>query len=198
MARKALVCCFILLSTLRLTLAQTTVSPPTSAGINESRAQDAVFHSPSLNRDVHYLVLVPHDYGNGRSFPVLYLLHGLYGDYKNWDSRTGLERYAKTLPFLIVMPDADDGWYTNSVTVPGDRFEDYIAKDLVSEIDAKYRTIRERRARAIAGLSMGGYGAVKLALRYPELFAFAASLSGALNAPRDLDQLRPDFRAKLL
>ena len=82
--------------------------------------------------------------------------------------------------------------------MPRDKFEDYIAKDLISEIDAKYRTIPERRARAIAGLSMGGYGAVKLSLQHPELFAFAASLSGALNAAQNLDQLRPEFRAKLL
>lgn len=146
---------------------------------------------------MHYLVLLPHDYGSGRSFPVLYLLHGLYGDYKNWDTLTGLERYAQTMAFLIVMPDADDSWYTNSATVPRDRFEDYIAKDFISEIDTKYRTIRERRARAIAGLSMGGYGAVKFALKHPDLFAFAASLSGAFNAPGDLDQLRPEFGAKL-
>jgi S-formylglutathione hydrolase FrmB len=95
------------------------------------------------------------------------------------------------------MPDADDSWYTNSATVPHDKFEDYIARDLISEIDAKYRTIRERHARAIAGLSMGGYGAVKLALKYPELFAFAGSLSGAFNAPQNLGHLRPEFRAKL-
>jgi S-formylglutathione hydrolase FrmB len=147
---------------------------------------------------MHYLVLLPQDYGNGGKFAVLYLLHGLYGDYKNWDTRTGLERYAKTLPLIIVMPEADNSWYTNSAAVHRDKFEAYIAKDLISEIDAKYRTIRDRRGRAIAGLSMGGYGAVKLALRHPELFAFAASLSGAFNAPRNLDELRPEFRAKLV
>lgn len=198
MPRKALVCCLILLSTLRASFAQKADTAATSQGGKKTLAEDNVFHSRSLDRDMHYLVLLPHDYGNGRSFPVLYLLHGLYGDYKNWDTRTGLESYAKTMSFLIVMPDADNSWYTNSASVPTDKFEDYIAKDVVSEIDAKYRTIRERRARAIAGLSMGGYGAVKLALKYPELFAFAGSLSGAFNAPRDLDQLRPDFRAKLL
>jgi S-formylglutathione hydrolase FrmB len=102
------------------------------------------------------------------------------------------------LPLLIVMPDADDSWYTNSATVSQDKFEDFIAGDLIAEIDGKYRTIREKRGRAIAGLSMGGYGAVKMALKHPELFAFAGSLSGALNAAQNLDALRPDFRAKLL
>ncbi len=198
MRRKALTYCFILLSTLQGTLAQSAASAPTSENGKKSLAKEAIFHSQSLDRDMHYLVLLPHVYGNSRRFPVLYLLHGLYGDYKNWDTLTGVESYARTMPFLIVMPDADDSWYTNSATVPRDKFEDYIAKDLISEIDAKYRTIRERRARAIAGLSMGGYGAVKLALKYPDLFTFAGSLSGAFNAAENLDDLRPEFRAKLL
>jgi putative tributyrin esterase len=164
----------------------------------KSCVQDGVFHSQSLGRDVRYRVLLPGNYEDGGRFPVLYLLHGLYGDYLNWDTRTGLESYARNLPFLIVMPDAGDSWYTNSATVPADKFEDYIAKDLIGEIDAKYPTIRDRHKRSIAGLSMGGYGAVKLALKYPRLFAFAGSLSGALNAAQTLDAERPDFRVKLL
>lgn len=160
--------------------------------------RDAQFHSASLKRDMRYRILLPAEYEKGGRYPVLYLLHGLYGDYQNWDTRTGLENYARKLHFLIVMPDADDSWYANSVTVPADKFEDYIAKDLIPEIDAKYRTIRERHARAIAGISMGGYGALKFGLKYPELFAFAGSLSGALNAARDLDERRPEFREKLL
>lgn len=163
-----------------------------------SLVSDAVFHSAALERDMHYRVLLPHNYDNGGRFPVLYLLHGIYGDYKNWDTRTGLENYAKDLHIIIVMPDADDSWYTNSATVSADKFEDYIAKDLIAEIDGKYRTIHDGHQRAIAGLSMGGYGAVKLGVKYPELFAFAGSLSGAFNAPRNLDALRADFRARLL
>jgi putative tributyrin esterase len=159
---------------------------------------DAVFHSASLDRDMHYRVLLPQSYENGGRFPVLYLLHGIYGDYKNWDARTGLENYAENLRIIIVMPDADDSWYTNSATVATDKFEDYLAKDLIAEIDDKYRTLHDGHRRAIAGLSMGGYGAVKLAIKYPELFAFAGSLSGAFNAPLNLDALRPDFRTKLL
>jgi putative tributyrin esterase len=193
--RKATVCCLVVLLNSVLAPSQKTSLPnPEST----RRAEDHVFHSASLNRDMHYLVLLPPDYAGDRRFPVLYLLHGLYGDYKNWDTRTGLEAAAESLPWVIVMPDADDSWYTNSATKPADKFEDYIAKDLISEIDGKYRTIAEKRARAVAGLSMGGYGAVKLALKYPDLFALAGSLSGAFNAAGNLDDLRPEFRAKLL
>ena len=190
-------CVFLLLSWSSAVDAQKTVAN-SLASSQKVLAKDAVFHSTSLQRDMRYRVLYPRDYANGGRFPVLYLLHGLYGDYLNWDTRTGLENYARNLPLLIVMPDANDSWYTNSATVPQDKFEDYIAKDLISEVDENYRTIRDRHGRAIAGLSMGGYGALKLGLKYPELFVFAGSLSGALNAPQKLDTLRPDFRAKLL
>ena len=174
-------------------LAQKEPTTSTSARNQNIFVRDALFHSASLGRDMHYRVLLPRDYTRSGRFPVLYLLHGLYGDYQNWDTRTGLENYAKDLHLIIVMPDADDSWYTNSATVAADKFEDYIAKDLIAEVDEKYRTIRDSHGRAIAGLSMGGYGAVKLALKYPELFAFAGSLSGAFNAPQSLDSQRPEF-----
>jgi len=163
------------------------------------RVQDAAFHSSALDREMRYRILLPCVYksASGR-FPVLYLLHGLYGNYMNWDTRTNLERYAGRYEMIIVMPDAGDSWYTNSFTDSKDKFEDYIAKDLVAEIDGRFRTLGSRHARAIAGLSMGGYGALKIALRYPENFAFAGSLSGALNAPLDLADRRPDFREQLL
>lgn len=163
------------------------------------RVQDGAFHSVALDREMKYRVLLPCHYNrvSGR-FPVLYLLHGLYGDFLNWDTHTRLQRYAAKYEFIVVTPDADDSWYTNSATNVKDRFEDYIAKDLVAEIDTKFRTLRSRHSRAIAGLSMGGYGAVKIALRFRDEFAFAGSLSGALNAPLDLGDRQPDFREQLL
>jgi putative tributyrin esterase len=163
------------------------------------RVQDGAFHSAAIDREMKYRVLLPCSYqsGSGR-FPVLYLLHGLYGDYLNWDTRTNLERYAVRYELIVVMPDAGDSWYTNSATDPKDKFEDYIAKDLMAEIDGKFRTVRDRHSRAIAGLSMGGYGALKIVLRYHGDFAFAGSLSGALNAPQDLADRRPEFRDQLL
>jgi S-formylglutathione hydrolase FrmB len=130
---------------------------------------------------MHYRVLLPAAYEAGGRFPALYLLHGLYGDYMNWDTRTRLEEYAKATNVIVVMPDADDWWYTNSATVPADKFEDYIAKDLISQIDKTFRTLRDRHARAIAGLSMGGYASVKFGLKYPDLFVFVGSLSGAFQ-----------------
>lgn len=160
--------------------------------------KDVRFRSPSLAREMPYRIYLPHNYASTTErYPVLYLLHGLFGSFENWDKLTHLSTYAAGMNWIIVMPEADNSWYSNSATVPQDKFEDYIAIDLIAEIDANYRTISTRRARAIAGLSMGGYAAMKLALRDPQLFFFAASLSGALDAARNLDTRLPEFAPRL-
>lgn len=160
--------------------------------------QDVTFHSTSLNRDMRYRILLPADYAQStRRYPVVYLLHGLYGSHENWETRTDLVKYARSLPFIIVMPDADDSWYVNSATRPQDRYEDYIIKDLLNEVESRFRVLRLRSARMIAGLSMGGYGALKYALKYPQTFGMAASISGAFNAPAELAAERPEFAQKL-
>ena len=162
------------------------------------QVMDVRFHSKALNREMPYRMYVPHNYARTtRRYPVLYLLHGVYGSHENWDTLTNLATYAAGMDWIIVMPDADDSWYTNSATAKQDRFEDYITTDLISEVDSRYRTIRDGHARAIAGLSMGGYAALKFALRNPSSCVFAGSLSGALAAARDLDTQAPDLAKKL-
>jgi putative tributyrin esterase len=157
--------------------------------------RDASFHSSSLNREMHYRVLLPENYdASVQRFPTLILLHGLYGDYQNWSTRTSLAKYARGLQLIIAMPDAGNSWYVNSATDPADQYEDYIVQDFISEIDRHYRTIREGYARAIAGLSMGGYAAVKFSLKYPSLFAYAGGISAALDASANLDETHPEFR----
>ena len=135
---------------------------------------------------------------SSRHFPVLYLLHGVYGNFTDWDKQSHLRRYAENRDLIIVMPDGDNSWYVNSATNPKDRFEDYIVTDLIAEVDQRYQSIPRRESRAIAGLSMGGYGALNLALKHPDLFAFAGSMSGALNAPTDLGARQPAFQKDLL
>lgn len=173
---------------------------PTAATAVEKwpAVQDVTFHSVSLGRDMRYRVLLPGDYVQStRRYPVVYLLHGLYGSHENWETRTDVVKYARALPMIIVMPDADDSWYVNSATRPQDRYEDYIIKDLLSEVESRYRVLRLRSARMIAGLSMGGYGALKFALKNPQTFGMVASISGAFNAPAELAAERPDFAQKL-
>jgi len=161
--------------------------------------KDVTFHSASLNRDMPYRIYLPQKYDRSTDrFAVLYLLHGIYGNFKDWDAQSHLRQYAQNLDLIIVMPDGGNNWYVNSATVPQQRYEDYIVKDLIAEVEGRYRTMAARKSRAIAGLSMGGYGSLNLALKHPELYIFAGSLSGALNAPSDLGPRQPEFQASLL
>jgi S-formylglutathione hydrolase FrmB len=127
---------------------------------------------------------------------VIYLLHGLAGHYDNWTDKTKLAEYAGAYKFIIVTPEGGDGWYTDSSTTRNDRYESYILKELIPEIDRKFRTVPNRDHRLIAGLSMGGYGAIKFGLKYPKLFSLVGSFSGALDAPlrgQNSEFLRPSI-----
>jgi putative tributyrin esterase len=137
--------------------------------------------SAAVGRTMKYRVLLPDGYeGSEERYRALYLLHGLSGDYRDWSTRTDLALFARGLPLLIVMPDGENAWYTNAAG-QGPRFEDYIANDLIQDVENKYRVIRSRYGRAIAGLSMGGYGALKIALKHPDTFAVAGGFSSALG-----------------
>jgi S-formylglutathione hydrolase FrmB len=114
-------------------------------------------------------------------FPVLYLLHGLSDDHTAWTRRTSLERYVDGLPLIVVMPNGERSFYTDSQSSPKAAFETYLTRDLVGFVDRTFRTIPTREGRVLAGLSMGGYGAVKLALKRPDLFCAAVSHSGAVG-----------------
>lgn len=170
--------------------------------------EDAFF-SEALGVSKHLAIYLPPSYARdpNRRFPVAYYLHGLGGSETDWLSRAGIDRVADSLiasgapEMIVVMPDGDDGWYTTWVdqleyktcadTVRGEaasrycvahqRYDDYIARDVVHYVDATYRTHADRGHRMIGGLSMGGYGAITLALRHPELFAVAVSHSGVLS-----------------
>jgi S-formylglutathione hydrolase FrmB len=154
--------------------------------------RDATFQSAALGREMHYRILLPADYEtSSRRYPVLYLLHGLTGHYEDWESRTHLDDYETGLPLIVAMPEGGDSWYTNSASEPQEKWEDYIIKDFIPYVDKTYRTIQTRHARAVAGLSMGGYGAMKFALKFPGTFVFAASMSGAQFAVHDPDAKIP-------
>jgi putative tributyrin esterase len=148
--------------------------------------QTVQFRSSLVNVVLPYRAIVPANYTakeqERQRYPVLYLLHGLTGHFDNWVAMTKLKEYATAYKFIIITPEGNDGWYTDSATVPTAKYESYILQELIPDVQRRYRTIETREGRAIAGLSMGGYGALKFGIKYPQLFAFAASLSGALGA----------------
>jgi len=147
------------------------------------------FTSPSVGRTLKYSILLPRGYdGSTARYPVLYLLHGLTQNYTAWGLQNGAPFYAGLYDDLIVvMLDGGNSWYVNWAVSEGaqkNNWADYIVKDAIGHVDATYRTIARREGRAIAGLSMGGYGAITLGLRHPELFISVGSTSGALEHAR--------------
>ncbi|HSK72954.1 MAG TPA: alpha/beta hydrolase family protein [Pyrinomonadaceae bacterium] len=137
-----------------------------------------------MKREMPYRVILPFRYKSEKEkrYPVIYLLHGLTGHFNDWTDRTKISEYATDYRFIIVMPEGGDGWYTDSTNVSNDKYESYIITELIPEIDRKFRTIANRENQAIGGLSMGGFGAIKFGLKYPEKFALVGSFSGALGA----------------
>ena len=133
----------------------------------------------ALQRMTSFMAIVPEK--TAGPFPVLYLLHGLSDDHTTWIRRTSIERYVAGMPLIVVMPDCERGWYTDAAAIPTFAFETFILDDLLGFVDSTFPTRASRGGRAIAGLSMGGYGAFKLALKHPDIFCAAVSLSGALK-----------------
>lgn len=143
------------------------------------------FHSAALDRTMHYRIAVPD--GSG-PFPVVYLLHGYGGGESDWFRYTRADDVARGLGLAVVTPEGGGSWYVNS---SAGRWKEYVVRDLIAEIESRWPVRRERGGRAIAGLSMGGYGAMNLALQHPDLFAFAASTGGAFDTTRDTSVFDP-------
>jgi putative tributyrin esterase len=134
------------------------------------------YWSPTLQKQTAAMVVFPeHETRTGPN-PVLYLLHGLGADYSDMLRETSIERYVADLPLIVVMPDGGRGWYVDAVE--GQAYDTAITHDLLGLIDRTFPTDPRREARALAGMSMGGTGAVGLALRHPDLFCSAASHAG--------------------
>lgn len=158
---------------------------------NAVRFEVVEFKSNLVGKILPYGVVLPPGYGLITSrrirYPVLYLLHGWNGDYNSWTKQTALMQHAAEYQIIIITPEGGNSWYTDSATVPSDQYEAYVMRELVPDVDNRFRTIADRPGRSIAGVSMGGYGALKFGFKYPEKFSLAASMSGALDATSRTD-----------
>ena len=132
--------------------------------------------SKALEKQSGMYVVLPN--GDG-PFRVVYMLHGLSDDYTAWLRRTSIERYAEALGIMVVALDGDRAFYTDMRVGVG-KYEQHIL-EAVSFVDRTFHTIEAPGGRGIGGLSMGGYGAMKLGLKYPEIFGSVAAHSGALD-----------------
>ncbi len=198
------------------TKATSTTPPHESAG----KIEEHTFSSRALGVDKRYLVYVPHVYASSeRPYPVIVLLHGLGGDESDWVRGGDLSKVADSIGLraLVVTPDGDAGFYVDGAGKPDyeaclrdkppfapeeaaerycvktPRYETYITEDLLEDVGKRYRVIARREGRGIGGLSMGGFGALGIAMRRSDVFAAAASTSGlvslAYGGPRSYDGL---------
>jgi S-formylglutathione hydrolase FrmB len=129
-------------------------------------------------------------------FAVFYLLHGLSDDHTTWSRRTRIETYVANLPLIVVMPNGDRGYFTDNQQGPA--YARHFGEELPAAIERNFPARASRSARCIGGLSMGGYGALRIALGYPDRFCSATSHSGALLAgsrpPRKGDLFANEFK----
>ena len=164
-----------------------------------SRVEFKRFHAAALGKETEYSIFLPFPYDKdpGRKFPVIYFLHGMNNNHTSWAvARYGniperIERLIldeKIMPFLMVHPNGENSFYTNYFD--GTRmYEEYIWKDMVKEIEKSFRAKTDRQNRSIAGTSMGGYGALKIAMKHPELYACVAAGSPIVFLGEDPSKL---------
>lgn len=152
------------------------VMPLTASRLDTIRVESA-----SMNKKIAVSVVLPDSYGS-RELPVVYLLHG-FGDNNvvGYLGRTNVRQYADNLDVIIVIPDGDTSWYFDSPIDSNYKYETFVSKELIEYIDKAYLTRADRRYRAVTGLSMGGHGALYLAIRHQDVFGAAGSMSGGVD-----------------
>lgn len=140
--------------------------------------------SKSMNKEIKTVVIKPGNYNKKKvRFPVVYLLHGAMGNSTNWITKVpNLQQIADEYSLIIVCPDGSPNtWYFDSPVDSNFRYETHVSTEVPEFIDANYKTIADRKHRAITGLSMGGHGAMFIAFRHPKTFGACGSMSGALD-----------------
>lgn len=169
MNRSLFVLCFFLLFGTQLTFA--------------AKVDTVQTYSASMKKNIKAVIITPDKYSDGKSYPVVYILHGAGGNYANWITRTpALADYADSYQNIIVCPDGNvSSWYFDSPVDPAWKYETYVASELVNWVDARYKTIKDRKGRAITGLSMGGHGALYLSFKHQDVFGAAGSMSGGVD-----------------
>lgn len=160
------------------------VSIINTSSITAARVDTVSIYSQSMHKAIRCVVITPNSYKTKRSrYPVVYLLHGYGGDFRNWITLVPeLKTFSDNYREIIVTPDgATASWYFDSPIDKTMRYETYIGLEVPHFIDSAYKTIADKYHRAITGLSMGGHGALFIAWRHSEKFASAGSMSGGVD-----------------
>ncbi|MBA4197412.1 MAG: XynC protein [Chitinophaga sp.] len=138
-------------------------------------------YSASMKKTIKAVVITPDNYANTQALPVVYLLHGYSGNYADWSRSKSVIVAADLYQMIIVCPDGNNSWYWDSPADANYKYETYVSKELVEWIDTKYKTIKDKKGRAITGLSMGGHGGLYLGLKHQDVFGAAGSMSGGVD-----------------
>jgi S-formylglutathione hydrolase FrmB len=156
--------------------------------------------SKAMNKSLKAAVVKPEGYNhNNKSYPTIYLLHGGSGSFSDWHKKTTdpnlLTNLANLHDVIIVTPGVGpSSYYYDSPILDSVKYETYFIQELIPFIDKNYRTINDRKSRAITGLSMGGHGSLMLSAKHPELFIAAGSMSGVMNIDTRMWKVNEDFR----
>jgi len=152
------------------------------AGVARSEIQSVKVPSTIMQREIPATITLPMGYQDSDPpRPVVYLLHGAGDNERGWAERTPVQEMANVYNVIIVTPAAGLSWYFDSPEDKNSQFETFVASELVKYVDAHYRTISRRSGRALAGNSMGGHGAMFLAIRHKDVFSAAAPISGCMD-----------------
>ncbi len=147
--------------------------------------------SEAMQRDIRAIVITPEAYQakKDQHFPVVYLLHGYSGNYADWIIKAPeVQVLADHHQLILVCPDGGfNSWYLDSPVQPASQYETYVAKEVVDFVDTNYPTLAQPAGRAITGLSMGGHGALFLAIRHSDTFGAAGSMSGGVDLTYNVD-----------
>jgi len=139
-------------------------------------------YSSSMQKEIPVVYVLPNKVLQGEACPVVYLLHGYSDNYKTWISRKpDLKLQADEKGFIMVCPDGSTSWYWDSPVDSTFRYETFVSQELVEYTDSHYPTLRSPKGRAISGQSMGGHGALWLAVHHPDVFGAAGSMSGGVD-----------------
>lgn len=158
-----------------------------SVAVHAAKVDTLDVYSTAMEKTYKAAVVLPESYAKSKkSYPVLYLLHGAYGHFRDWLKSTPDKNAVKNLAdqynIIIVMPEGETfSFYLDSPVSKNSRFETFIITEVIGKIDNTYRTIANKKGRVITGLSMGGHGSLYLSARHPELFSAAGSMSGAVD-----------------
>jgi putative tributyrin esterase len=145
-------------------------------------SKDVTFFSAALDRSMTYRVYLPRDVSADTRLPTVYLLHGCGTSFRDWSNYSDVGAYAAK-GFILVMVDGACSYYVNAALNAKDRYEDYFVHDLIPDTESRFPISRGLENRAIVGVSMGAFAAVKLAFTRPDLFAFAGAISPAIDVP---------------